>query len=70
MDKKLEDAAFYYGKITGGLSGFDELLQKPPTFSELGEVERLVLISDKWNYQSIFLETSNVYVGCHWDTSE
>lgn len=70
LEKRPQEAESYYEKIISSLYSFDELLQKPPAFSELGKIKRLVLICDKWNYQSVFLETDNVYIGCHWDTAE
>lgn len=69
-EKLPSEAEVEYNSIIAGLCICEELVQKPPRFSELGRVERFLLISDKWNYRSIFLETESNYIGCHWDTSE
>lgn len=70
VDKDPREAHSYYEKVIGGLSLYEELLQKPPAFSKLGTIVRLVLISDTWNYQSLFMESDTVFICCHGDTAE
>ncbi len=70
IEISIEDAIGEYESITGSLFNNDELVQSPPKFTDFGKIIRCILLSDKWNYRSIFLETEELYIGCHWDTAE
>lgn len=70
IDISVERATAEYNSIITNLIDCEDLLQPPLKLDDFGKICRCILVSDKWNYRSIFIETEKLYIGCHWDTAE
>ena len=69
LEIKVKDAKKQYSVMCNSINQL-EVINQPPCFEDFGDPQKLILISDKWNYNSFAMVLENVFIACHWDTAE